>query len=94
VPTATIVAAADVTAAKPQAKAKARNNKVYVVRLAENPVVAYDGKIKGYAATKIRKGQKLDPDAGDVVRYKNYLNARHDALLNAVGGAKKIYSYG
>ena len=94
VPTATIAAApAGKAAAKTDVKSKARND-VYIVRLAEQPVVAYDGRIKGYAATKIRKGQKLDPLASDVVKYKSHLTGRHNAVLNAAGGGKKLYSYG
>ena len=58
------------------------------------PVSAYDGSIKGYQATKLRKGQKLDPNSPQVINYKSYLESRHDAVLGAVGGGKKLYSYG
>ena len=44
------------------AATKKYSNDAYIVRLAEQPVVAYDGSIKGYKATKPRKGQKIDPD--------------------------------
>jgi len=70
------------------------SNNAYIVRLAEMPVVAYDGGIKGYAATKPRKGQKIDPDSPQVTNYKSYLESRHDAVLASVGGGKKLYSYG
>ena len=57
-------------------------------------MVAYDGGIKGYKATKPRKGQKIDPNSPQVVNYKSYLESRHDQVLASVGGGKKLYSYG
>jgi subtilisin family serine protease len=89
VPTATVFAAP----AKAAASQKQSNN-VYIVRLAELPVVAYDGGIKGYKATKPRKGEKIDPDSPQVAGYKGYLESRHDEVLASVGGGKKLYSYG
>ena len=67
-------------------------NKLYIVRMADNPVVAYDGTVPGYAATKPRKGQKIDPNDNKVVRYAGYLDSRHDGAVAAVGG-RKVYSY-
>jgi subtilisin family serine protease len=69
-------------------------NRVYIVRMTDQPVVTYDGNIKGYAATRPGKGQKIDPDSPKVSNYKSYLDSRHDAALNSVGGGKKIYDYG
>jgi subtilisin family serine protease len=70
------------------------DNRAWIVRLAEQPVTAYDGSIRGYAATKPAKGQKIDPLDPKVVRYKDYLESRHDTLMGAVGATKKLYSYG
>lgn len=92
VPLSTAVAAPGAEA-KSAAKQKFSNN-AYIVRLAEQPVVAYDGSIKGYKATRPRKGQKIDPDSPQVVNYKSYLESRHDQVLASVGGGKKLYSYG
>ena len=64
------------------------------MRLAESPVTAYKGGIKGYPATKPAKGQKIDPTSSKVVNYMNYLSGRHDAVLAAAGGGRKAYSYG
>jgi hypothetical protein len=50
VPTATLIAAPSSEAGK-SSSAKAVSNKIYIVRLAEMPVTAYKGGIKGYAAT-------------------------------------------
>ena len=66
---------------------------VYIVRMAEAPVVAYEGGIKGYPATSPVKGQKIDPLSPDVVRYVGYLDNRHNQALSAVGGARKLYDY-
>ena len=74
-------------------KAK-HSNGAYIVQLAEHPVTAYDGSIAGYQATRPRKGQKIDPNAPAVTRYKGYLTARQDAALQAVGGGRKLYNYG
>jgi len=94
VPTATLIAAPS-TESVNQGLAKAvRSNNLYIVRLAESPVTAYKGGIKGYPATKPAKGQKIDPNSGKVIDYMSYLTARHDAVLAAVGGGKKRYSYG
>jgi subtilisin family serine protease len=76
---------------KPAAKVKA--NSVYIVELAEMPVVAYRGGIPGLKATKPQKGQKINPNSPDVVRYVQYLDNRHEQALNAVGGGRKLYNY-
>jgi subtilisin family serine protease len=67
---------------------------VYIVRLAERPVVAYTGGIPGLKATRPRKGEKIDPNDPAVVNYKAFLESRHDAVLSSVGGGRKLYSYG
>ena len=67
--------------AAPAAKANEASkftNDAYIVRLAEQPVSAYDGSIKGYQATKPRKGDKIDPNSPAVVSYKSYLESRQD----------------
>ena len=92
VPTATLIAAPPSEAGK--SSAKAVSSKFYIVRLAESPVTAYKGGIKGYPATKPAKGQKIDPTSSKVVNYMNYLSGRHDAVLAAAGGGRKAYSYG
>ncbi len=74
-------------------KARYTNN-AYIVQLAEQPVTAYAGGIKGYAATKPRKGQKIDPNNPGVYSYMSYLAARQDSMLGSVGGGRKLYNYG
>lgn len=68
---------------------------VYIVRLAEDPAIAYTGGIPGYAATAPAKGGKLDSTSAKVKRYVAYLTKRHEKVLAGVGAASsnKIYSY-
>jgi hypothetical protein len=68
-------------------------NGVYIVQMSEQPVAVYDGGIKGYKATRPKKNQKLNPNNGAVSSYADYLVSRHDALLQQVGGGKKVHSY-
>lgn len=68
-------------------------NNVYLVRMVEEPVVAYKGDIKGLQATKPAKGQKIDPNSPAVIDYVGYLDSRHSDTLNAVGGGNKLYDY-
>jgi len=100
-----LVAALPATAAaRPSPTADARGHAkvveqapdgVYIVRLAEDPAIAYAGGISGYTATAPQKGGKLDSTSPKVKRYVSYLTARHDAILASVGAGSgsKIYSY-
>jgi hypothetical protein len=71
----------------------AQSNSIYIVRMADAPVVAYDGKINGYAKTRPAKGSKVSVDDPNVSRYAEYLSSKHDRALQNVGGGKKVYSY-
>ena len=66
---------------------------VWIIELADKPVTAYDGSIKGYKATKAKKNQKIDPNSAEVVKYKSYLSAKQDAALQGVGASNKLHSY-
>jgi subtilisin family serine protease len=81
--------------AHPAKLVEAALDNVYIVRLAENPAVAYTGGIQGYAATAPGKGAKLDSADTRVKRYVAYLTNRHDQLLASIGAGSgsKIYSY-
>ncbi len=91
VPVSAVVAA---PGAASKAEAPKFNNKLYIVRLAELPVVAYDGSIKGLQATKPKRGQKIDPNSPGVVAYKAFLESRQSAVLAGVGGTAKVHSFG
>jgi subtilisin family serine protease len=69
-----------------------RTNSLYIVQLAEFPVVAYTGGVPGFAATKAPRGQKINPNNPNVIGYAGYLDARHEAVLGRVGG-RKVYDY-
>jgi hypothetical protein len=64
----------------------------YVVRMADRPVVAYEGGVPGKAATKPPKGTKIDPNDPNVASYAAHLDRKHDEALRKVGG-KKVYGY-
>lgn len=67
---------------------------MYIVRMIEDPVVAYDGDIPGYPATKPAQGQKINPNSANVRKYVDFLAGRHDEALAAVGArGQKVYDY-
>jgi hypothetical protein len=66
---------------------------VYVVQMADLPVVAYDGKIAGFRATKPAKGSKIDPQSAAVTRYVDRLKSTHNQALGKVGASAKLYDY-
>ena len=66
---------------------------IYIVQLADLPVAAYDGSIKGYAATRAAPGNKLNAHSRAAKAYDALLVKRHDAALAKVKGAKKLYDY-
>jgi subtilisin family serine protease len=60
----------------------------YVVMLADDPVVAYEGDIAGLPATKPDKGKKVNPNSAAVKKYQDHLdeqrgNARAGAGVDA-----------
>ena len=72
---------------------KASPNGIYIVSMAGDPVVAYEGGIKNLRATAPKPGAKIDPFASDVTSYVAYLKSTHDAALKSVGAGGKIYDY-
>jgi subtilisin family serine protease len=67
-------------------------NGVYIVELADKPVVAYEGDIAGLPATKPGNGEKIDVRNRDVVRYVGYLKDKHNEVAQRAR-ANKIYDY-
>ena len=61
--------------------------------MTESPVGSYAGGLAGLPATKPGRGQKIDPDSGNVVAYARHLTDRHDEALGRVGGGRKVYDY-
>ena len=68
------------------------SNGIYIVQMIDNPVVAYEGDIKGLKATAPKNGHKIDPNSSNVVNYVNYLTSKHDKALAKAGG-QKVYDY-
>jgi subtilisin family serine protease len=68
-------------------------NGIYIVQLIDDPVVVYEGGIKGLKATKPKAGKKIDPNSSAVVKYVAYLDAKHDKALAKVGGGQKVYDF-
>ena len=68
-------------------------NDVYLVQMADEPVISYRGGIWGRPATK-RDGhrQKIDVEDADVQGYARYLDARHDEAISRSGG-HKLYGF-
>jgi len=68
-------------------------NGIYIVRMADDPVVAYKGGVKGLKATKPDKGEKINPKDTAVVRYVNHLQGKHESALAQVGGGRRVHDY-
>ena len=68
---------------------------IYIVFMDKDPVVAYEGDIPAFVATKPKKGKKINPKSAHVKKYANRLKESHDAALKAVGAdlGDKVYDY-
>ncbi len=69
------------------------NNGIYIVRMKQQPVVAYNGGLAGYPATQPGRGQKIDPLNPNVVKYAGYLDSRHNQAISQAGGRSPVYHY-
>ena len=69
-----------------------KSAKTYIVQLSGEPVIAYEGGVKGYTATKPGKGNKINPKNKNVKKYAAHLEKQHNEAVADVGG-EKIYSY-
>jgi subtilisin family serine protease len=68
-------------------------NGIYIIRMIDDPVVAYEGGIRGLRATKPRKGSKINPNSRHVIEYVGHLNGKHAEALSKIGGGQKTYDY-
>lgn len=68
---------------------------VFIVQMAEDPVVSYEGGRSGYAATSPRGSQHANPNSAHVRRYQDLLNRDHARALGAAGAPAnaKFYDY-
>ena len=67
-----------------------RANGIYVVRMAGQPAATYNGRIKGFAATRPAAGERFDADRAS--SYRDFLRNRQDAAIAKVGG-RVVYNY-
>ncbi|MFM6850250.1 MAG: S8 family peptidase, partial [Terrabacter sp.] len=75
------------------AVASADTDGVYIVQMADLPVIAYDGSTAGYAATKPAKGKKIDVTSAAVTRWTDNLKSKHGNALRSVGASSRLYDY-
>jgi subtilisin family serine protease len=65
---------------------------VYIIRLADDPVVAYDGGIGKLRPTRPGTGRKINPNSKKVRDYVAYLTGAQNAAASLVG-ATPFYNY-
>jgi len=75
-----------------QRRPDSASNRIYIVRMADLPVVAYAGGLAGLPATRPARGQKINPNSAAVSNYAGYLDGRHSQAVATVGG-RKVYDY-
>jgi subtilisin family serine protease len=70
-------------------------NGVYIAIMDLDPVVAYRGDIKGYAATRPGKGRKVDAESAPAKLYRGLLRQSQEKALARAGvpASRKIHSY-
>lgn len=59
--------------------------KPYVVIMAAEPVLGYDGGVKGIPATKPAEGKKINPKANNVKKYRAHLEKAQRQVLDTAG---------
>jgi hypothetical protein len=76
----------------PAKSVEASPNGVYIVQMLDDPVIAYEGGVPGFAATKPAAGEKMNPLDQKVTRYVGFLQGRHNKAVGSAGGTK-LYDY-
>lgn len=61
----------------------------YIVSLASAPVAAYDGDVKGFAATRPAEGRRVDVTSTKAKRYRSYLRTQQDKVADRVGASPR-----
>ena len=59
--------------------------KSYIVVMADEAILAYDGGVAGYAATKPGEGDKVNPNSAHVKKYEKFLESKHTESLQDAG---------
>jgi len=88
------VASADEVQLQPQPTTKkaAAATDIYIVQLKGDPILAYEGDVRGYKATKPGKGKKINPNSAHVKKYAARLEQQQDQVIHSAGG-NKVYNY-
>jgi subtilisin family serine protease len=88
--TASVLGAESLAQAVKQGTAKS-----YIVIMANDPAISYDGDVAGLSATKPGKGGKINPNSAHVRKYQKFLEKSHSASLAKAGvdQAAQIHSY-
>jgi len=78
-----------------QSDTKGRSDRrMYVVQMAGEPGISYEGGVDGFAATAPEKGVRYNAKASHVRQYTSHLISGHDDKLASIGAAgQKTYSY-
>lgn len=71
------------------------NSWSYVVLMAQDPAVSYEGEIPGYKKTKPKKGKKFNKKNVHVKKYRKFLKNKHDSALQAanISPSQRTYDY-
>ena len=71
------------------------DKKVYIVIMAQDPVIAYDGDVDGYEATEPDEGDKINTNSAHVKKYVKFLEKKHDKAAKgaAVKESEVVYDY-
>jgi hypothetical protein len=86
----TPMASADPTAKQPVSlPALATTPGDYIVSLASAPVAAYDGNVKGFAATRPTDGRRVNVTSSKAKRYRSYLRSQQDKVAARVGATPR-----
>jgi len=64
---------------------KSGKAKSFIVIMANEPAINYEGNIAGLAATKPGKGSKINPNSAHVRKYQKFLEKSHGAALAKAG---------
>ena len=77
------------------AQAGENGSEPYVVIMVADPVITYEGTMRGYKATKPGKGKKINPNSAHVKKYRGFLINKHNQALASVGvnTASKTHDY-
>ncbi len=57
----------------------------YIVIMEQDPIVAYEGGIKGLPATKPDEGDKINPNSAHVKKYEKFLEKEHGKAADGAG---------